>query len=351
MDNTKSGDPGGKSQHEPKTETLIALFNKQPELKQLMIKSIESAKVVNPDIFSNPVQTLKDFYNLLDWASKCMPWNVIQRGGNCYASLFDQIDSAMNYFYFLFDQPLEELKSLGLYYNSLQYVPAIVDWMRDFVRNWGKYLSTPDSWNDEYYKNCLWETRFGLYKGWYEPHTNWHSFNDFFARKLKSPNMRPIAEPYDDSVVVAPADSCPRGTWKIDNDSMIISTDGVPIKSTKYSSIKNLLGNSSNYLDVFAGGTLTHTYLNEGDYHRYHFPVSGYIKEARIIEYGATGGGIQRWDKEQQLYLLDDKEPGWQILETRGLVILETERYGLVAVMPLGMAKATYPMVTRIIKA
>ena len=40
-----------------------------------------------------------------------------------------------------------------------------------------------------------------------------------------------------------------------------------------------------------------------------------------------------------QQYVVDCSVPGWQSIETRGLVILDTEAYGLVAVMPIGMSQ------------
>lgn len=42
-------------------------------------------------------------------------------------------------------------------------------------------------------------------------------------------------------------------------------------------------GEGSAYRDAFAGGTLTHTFLDVNDYHRYHAPVSGVLREFRNI--------------------------------------------------------------------
>jgi phosphatidylserine decarboxylase len=38
-------------------------------------------------------------------------------------------------------------------------------------------------------------------------------------------------------------------------------------------------------------------------------------------------------------YVVDCSVPGWQSVETRGLAIVETEEYGLVAAMPIGMSQ------------
>ena len=45
------------------------------------------------------------------------------------------------------------------------------------------------------------------------------------------------------------------------------------------------------------------------------------------------------WEPDLQQYVVDCSVPGWQSIETRGLAIIETEAYGLVAVMPIGMSQ------------
>ncbi|MBU0961272.1 MAG: phosphatidylserine decarboxylase, partial [Proteobacteria bacterium] len=75
------------------------------------------------------------------------------------------------------------------------------------------------------------------------------------------------------------------------------------------------------------------------DYHRYHFPIGGTIKEVRIIQSDDAAGGITTWDAKIKRYLLDANTPGWQMIETRGCVIIETKEYGLVALLPIGMSQ------------
>ena len=58
------------------------------------------------------------------------------------------------------------------------------------------------------------EEKFGLDKGWYEDKSNWHSFNDFFSRKLADPSARPIASPDDPTIVCTPADALPQASGK-----------------------------------------------------------------------------------------------------------------------------------------
>jgi len=116
---------------------------------------------------------------------------------------------------------------------------------------------------------------------------------------------------------------------------------GVKIKSNVFKSVAVLIGEGSAYGKAFADGTLTHTFLDVNDYHRYHFPVGGTIKEVRIIRADDAAGGITTWDAKTKRYLLDANTPGWQNIETRGCVIIETEKYGLVALLPIGMSQVS----------
>jgi phosphatidylserine decarboxylase len=97
-------------------------------------------------------------------------------------------------------------------------------------------------------------------------------------------------------------------------------------------------GAQSSYKDAFAGGTLTHTYLDVGDYHHYHFPLDGVVREARVIPGAELSGGIISWDAKRGRYSFDPTAAGWQALETRASVILETPDFGLVALLPIGMS-------------
>jgi phosphatidylserine decarboxylase len=109
---------------------------------------------------------------------------------------------------------------------------------------------------------------------YYEDPSNWHTFNEFFARHLSSPDQRPIASPNVNSALVSPCDAQPQGVGDIDENSNLVCKDGVNIKSGVFTSVEALLGDSE-YKDAFAGGTLTHTFLDVNDYHRYHFLQTG----------------------------------------------------------------------------
>ena len=169
------------------------MVDNNPNLKSLLVKSIYQAKKVNPDRKTNPAQTLDEYYAFVTWAETCMPWSILPT--TPYTSLYDKIDQSLNYFYFINDQSLAELEGQGFYNNSLQYVKPYSDWLVSFIKAWGQYLDTPESWKDQYYQLALTDSKFGLMAGWYEDPSKWKSFNQFFSRYLKSPDKRPISSP------------------------------------------------------------------------------------------------------------------------------------------------------------
>ena len=178
------------------------------------------------------------------------------------------------------DQPLPELEGLGLFKPSLQYYEPFSKWTREFAVTWGDYLDTEESWNEKNFKQFENDPLFGLRVGWYESPSHWKTFNQFFAKYLRSPYERPIAYPYDSAIVVSPADSEPQGTWPIDEKSNI----NVKSKLVTYYNVNELLAKDSKYKDAFANGVLTHTFLNVFDYHRYHFAVGGTVLENVLFQ-------------------------------------------------------------------
>ena len=327
------------SAHEPVTERLITVLEAEPRLKELLEKSIRAAGEENPDPRTNPVRSLEDYLRFIDRCSSSMPWDLLDGTGD--DGIYDRIDQGLNYFYFLNDRPLAELDGHGLYNASVQYVRPYCDWLVEFARGWGEYLSRPETWGEEYLALVRSDERFGLGKGWYESPDNWHSFNDFFSRRLSSPAARPIAAEGDDRIVCSPADSTPQGIWRIDHNNRIICNGEKSVKSQNFASVYDLLGLNSQFRECFAGGSITHSFLDVHDYHRYHFPVSGRVLEVNVTDQECASGGLTRWDAQRRKYVLDSGLPDWQMSETRGCVIVEMEAGGLAALLPVGMSQVS----------
>ena len=314
------------------TKDLIGLLEAEPELKELMQESIRIASVNNPDKKTNPVRSLDDYYDFLDWSATCMPWNILD--GQDDSDLYRSIDQSLDYFYYLLDQPLPELAGRGYYYPCLEYHEPIASWCKEYASTWGEFLSTDESWNDEYYKLACSDEAFGMNKGWYADSNVWNSFNEWFSRHLSDSSVRPIS----DADIISPADSTPQGIWNIDENSHIDM--GVQLKSSIFTSVEQIIGADSEYETCFANGTMTHTFLDVNDYHRYHFPVSGTILEVRKIPALDAVGGLVSWSEERGKYLLHDETPCWQSIETRDCLIMDTE-YGLVAILPIAMSQVS----------
>jgi phosphatidylserine decarboxylase len=322
----------------PATLELKRLVAANPELKRLLIASIERAKQVNPDRLTNPAQSLEQYYDFVSYAERSIPGRLLKPKPKADATPYQRMDQSLSYFYFIADQPLNELEGRGYFNNSLQYVEPYSSWLKTFVRSWGAFLNTPESWNEEYLRLAQASGRFGLNRGWYEDPSHWRTFNQFFARSLKSADQRPIAAPADESIVISPVDAIPEGVWAIDNSSRVVEKSGIPVKTGTVQSVEQLIGGQSSYKGAFAGGTFTHLFLDVPDYHHYHFPLGGVVRELAIIPGQEVAGVRVTWDSLNRRYAFEPSPVGWQSLETRGCVILETEEFGLVALLPIGMS-------------
>jgi phosphatidylserine decarboxylase len=322
------------ARHTQAVRNLMRICNENHEVRHLLEKAIAQAASINPDKKYNPAQTLDEFYDFIDWNIRALPWDVMTGVKTDGASLYARIDQGVGYFWFVVDQPLEELKDRGFFYPTVEFVEPFASWLTTYASSWGEWLDSPQSWNGTYYDMVANDSDFGIDKGWYEDGSNWNSFNDFFSRRLASPDKRPI----DDADVVAPVDSWPKATWEIDDNNQLLYHDALNIKTAMFSDIADLIGQDSKYKDAFAGGTLTHTLLDVNDYHHYHCPVAGRLVELRIIPGVDAGGGYTLWDdKAKRYYYINDM--GFQMVETRACAIIETEDYGLVAVLPVGMSQ------------
>jgi phosphatidylserine decarboxylase precursor len=198
---------------------------------------------------------------------------------------------------------------------------SFIAWMKKYMEARGQFMDTPAS-----------ATKISSFKALANWHiddyiadpSGWMSFNQFFARELK-PGKRPIAERCNDKVIVSPADSVFEGVWDIDASSK------VTVKGVTWPIAKLLEG--SPYQDAFKNGLYTHSFLNGNDYHRYHIPVAGEIKEVRKIPGRVYMDMIRKADGSLQAIDGDT----YQYNQERGLIVIDSPEVGLVAVLPIGM--------------
>lgn len=304
---------------------LNGLLTKYPDLRALLQQSLQQAAIANPHCETNPVRTPEAWFVYLERFLHRMPWQTMDIGED--ASFFRRIDQNIGYFYFLIDQPLDALRDKGYIYPSLQYEPRMAAWLKAYNTAWGEWLSRPDSWNDTYYKLARTDARFELESNRYESPDNWHSWNDFFTRRLKNP-----IPSFTPSLV----------------HSFISPCDGViacaPVKTASIANWLDLLGDSP-YRERFVGGETTHLVLDVFDYHRFHAPCDGVVLEQKIIPGIHAGGGVIIWDESQGRYRYNQLGvTDFQMLETRGVLVLDTPDFGYVALVAVGVQQVSSVM-------
>ena len=255
-----------------------------------------------------------------------------------------QVHDKLVTFHFLFDQPA--LRALQTPPHADDATPALTPlsaWIVDFARAWGAFLDTPESavHVDTFRTNPAFR-----WNDYMPPPSGYRTFNQFFARHVK-PGRRPVDSPCDDRVLTAPADARFIGQWQVDADSTIAVDGGrLALKGLRWS-LAQLLADSP-WAMRFAGGIVTHSALRTFDYHRWHAPAAGTVLEARVIQGRAwldvrvetaevDGRGMKRIEAVEGT--------GYQFLQTRGLVVLDTSA-GLIACLPVGMAQVSSIVIT-----
>ena len=273
----------------------------------MLEQRLQQAAIENPHRETNPVRTIENWCAYVERFAHLMPWQTMDIGED--ASFFRRIDQNIGYFYFL----------LG----DLQYEPRVAQWLKEYNIAWGEWLSSPDSWNEEYYQLALSDPLFELASDRYESPDHWHSWNDFFARRLR----KPYTVHHTPYTFISPCDG-------------VIAKEGL-IKTATIDNWLDLLGDSQ-YRKDFAGGETIHIVLDVFDYHRFHAPCDGTLLECKTIQGIHAGGGEIIWDEEQGRYRYDQLGvTDFQMLETRGVLILDTPAFGKIAIVPVGVQQVS----------
>jgi phosphatidylserine decarboxylase len=283
--------PKQSTRHVPVVEELVQLLQARPDLRAALEGAIRTADLKG-------LGDMDLFLTYLDGLVTSFPTE-------------HESSMALGFRYILKQAPGDQLNR----------DKSFCAWMKKLAEAWGQFLDTPASASGIPSFVALPNFNIGDYI--VEP-SGWLTFNQFFAREVK-PGKRPIAEPRNDRVIVSPADATFAGKWDIDANSK------VTVKGVTWPVAKLLDG--SPYQDAFKNGIYTHSFLNVGDYHRYHVPVAGEIKEVRNIHGRVYLDVIRRPDGT--LYPVDGET--YQVDQERGLIVIDSPEVGLVAVLPVGM--------------
>lgn len=279
--------------HVPVVEDLAQLLQARPDLRAALQSAIKTADL-------NCCANTEALLELLDESIAAVP-NPAEHRPPREFNLFYIVDHAPE--------------------DRLNRDESFIAWMRKYMEARGQFMDTPASAARISSFTALPNFHVDDY---FAGPSGWMTFNQFFAREIK-PGKRPIDEPCNDKVIVSPADSIFEGAWQIDGNSK------VTVKGVTWPIAKLLEG--SPYQDAFKNGIYTHLFLNANDYHRYHVPVAGQIKEVRKIQGRVYMDMVRRPDGSLQAIDGDT----YQYNQERGLVVIDSPEVGLVAVLPIGM--------------
>ncbi len=218
-------------------------------------------------------------------------------------------------------QPFDELaNSEGgtiLFNNNI-----FSSWFISFLDARGAYLKTEESLKGEILKE--WNQFKGINLNQYKPYKytglldkryeNYKSFNDIFLRELVD-TLIPDS-PKKNNVLVSPANGKIRQIYVND-------------LTTKFEVKKDIINirqalNNSKYAEKFIGGKMVDVLLWFTDYHHFHSPITG-----KIVEMNAYAGSYNYNFKNVDWYKELAKHK-------RFCYIIETEDFGLVAMIPVG---------------
>jgi phosphatidylserine decarboxylase len=262
--------PKQSTRHVPVVEDLVQLLQTRPDLRAALEGAIRTADL----------KGLRDMDSFL----------IYLDGFVTFVPIEHEMPTALKLYYIVNQAPGDQL-------NRDKSFSA---WMKKLIGAWGQFLDTPASASG--IPSFAARPNYNIGDYFMGP-SGWLTFNQFFAREVK-PGKRPIAEPRNDRVIVSPADATFAGKW-----------DGGP------------------YQNAFEDGIFAHMFLHPDDYHRYHVPVAGEIKEVRNI-HGRVYMDVAR-RPDGTLYGIDGET--YQIDQERGLIVIDSPEVGLVAVLPVGM--------------
>lgn len=308
----------------------------QPEFE----RAFEMAKKTASELFEEfKIETVDDYLDFYDRLVKWVPYEkpeaTAKPGDDKKDGTF--VYNSLCMFYFVLNQdPLSGTQSATRPTTHSPYT-WLSRWIIDYAKEMGKWMDTTASINkgtiDTFYKMDNYHM-----EDYDRPRDDWQTFNEFFARRFK-PGRRPIASPEDDTVIVSPADA------KYDSAINVDPLGVCHIKGIPWS-IKQLLDENRHSFvgDSFAGGKFCHSFLGPSDYHRIHAPVSGSVVEATVIEglcyleviYRPESGSLQMcrsMDVTDPISLGAPNNAGYQFIQARALILLETKQLGLVAVL------------------
>jgi phosphatidylserine decarboxylase len=299
-------------------DALRALYDRDPGFRTTMDQAFVHMQDPDPntaDLWPNPTEV--------------NPWK---------GKTFDDLVQFFDEWYFLQPTPsgaqdeFNYIEKFAWFYYNNEYGQQIVghdpglSWTRDFVEARRKFLESRASTASI----AQWTSDPSIHIEQYVvPPDGFKSFNEFFIRELK-PGTRTVASPTDDAVLVSPTDCVLNMIHPLTPETEIAT------KLNQKLNVKELLAGSE-YAKYFENGTAISCILLPTTYHHYHAAASGRVVESREDVSGSY------WGIPDFGVFYDAGNIGYgasySVFEQfrRGYVVIETEEYGYVAMVPVGL--------------
>ncbi|KAF7794667.1 hypothetical protein EIP86_005805 [Pleurotus ostreatoroseus] len=330
-------------------QELIDYRNEHPEFKKALDQSFNLAYQTGLEEFElYNIHNVDDYIRYMDEYVHWLPTEN-KSGKNVYYHIC--------MFYFIIDLPPVREHQSPIDPSSKSPWRWLSEWLIRYAQEMGRWMDTEASFSDAQLQTFKDSPPYHM-EDYPVPPQGWRTFNEFFARHIDK-DKRPVAP--GANVLVSPADCAYDGQWPVNDEASVNTFDvkGVPW------SISQLLydeASGTDYGPKFAGGVFTHSFLGPTDYHRQHAPIAGTIKEAKVIPglcylevvLDTTTKGRPRLGMHRAMRRVDGQlrssnsldapdSPGYQFLQARGLILIESDdpKIGLVAVLPIGMAQVS----------
>src|ERR1700733_1818911 len=323
-------------------------------------QGLETARTYNiPQL--DPIKTVDD---LIQYYQDFLTWIPSEDAAG------REVYNRICLFYFVLDcAPLSNFQT-PILPSSTSPWSWLSNWIINYAVELGSFLNTPESLTraslETFYKAAAYNPPGHTMVEDYGPigEQKWTTFNEFFSRHVL-PGRRPIHAPHDNHIIVSPADSAFDGHWDIDGNADVTFQGNVVSSKGLTWSIAELLQDSK-YGPAFAGGKFAHAFLSPANYHRQHAPVSGVVKEVKVVhgqcylqviaqpdKSDKSGrsklGMVRKWGYDPAHTVpttptnnFDAPDsPGFQFLQSRGIVVIDNPDLSLVAVLPMGMAQVS----------
>ena len=309
----------GKRRASPAVNGLRRLFETDPTVRMYVSQMIEQVPDANKSVHS-----VEELFRQLEHVVDSAPlYNADPNKRNAFPM------SAL--FVYMMMTPAGE----AVFRND-RFVKGI----KSVLQEWCAYLDSPPSAHVLNVGEFGWLSPFS-YQDYrlYEfisqpalPHWGWVSYNDFFHRKIK-PSARPVGEPDNPKAIVSANDghivSIARGVKRMDRFWA----------KEEWFSLVDMLDDSE-HVDRFVGGYVFQSFLSGANYHRWHSPIDGVVRETRVVD-GLLFSEAESAGADVHADVLSE---GYDAcVNTRGLVFIESPdpAIGMVCVVPVGMTEVS----------